>query len=141
MKKTIIKWVVIVASVIAVICTVQVLRGKWIFPIMVQRVEFRGFSSCSGPVSDKVELSKSEIRELAFHYSTARYMGRCRGEGCDSDFGIKFYLAGGMSVYVREAGSPRLEVRPPFGEKYWINSEELAQYARELVEQYDLMVA
>lgn len=141
MKKKIIKWSIIAAVVLIAICVIQLLSGRCIMPWQVEKVEFKGFTSCSGPISDTVELSEHEVRKLVQHINCSVYMGPVTAEGCDSDYSFKVYLEDGTKIYFREAGSPRIEVNPQYGEKYWIYNKALSKYAKTLIEKYNLMVA
>lgn len=141
MRKKIIKWAMVAVVVLAVISAIQIMRGRWILPAQVQRVEFRGYDSCDAPSNKNVELTEEEIRYLLTYYSLATYEGTVSGQGCASDFGFVIYLADGTQLSAREACAPRIEVHPPHGKPYWINSEKLAQHAQELIEKYDLTVS
>lgn len=142
MIKKIIKWSIIVVAVViflcAIICSIKYMRGRWIPASQVEKVEFRGFTSCEVPIPEAVELNESEVRKVVRYFNTASYRGRVDAEGCDSDFNFTIYLEDGTRIYFREAGSPRLEVNPPEGEKFWITSQALAEYAQELIKKYGL---
>ena len=64
MKKKIIIAASVVVGLIALVCTINILRGGWLMPSQIQHVEFQGHNSCDGPVSKTVELSDSEIRRM-----------------------------------------------------------------------------
>ncbi|MBQ7416361.1 MAG: hypothetical protein IJW14_04935 [Oscillospiraceae bacterium] len=139
--KKIITWIAAILVILLVVCGIQLWRGGWITSAQIERVEFRGCSSCEGPVSGSVELSRSEINKMVTYYNLAGYAGRVTGEDCDSAFGFTIYLKDGTWFSFREAGSPRIEVNPLNGEKYWITSGLLARYAQELIEKYELTVS
>lgn len=141
MKKKIALWIAIVAGLIAAIGIFNVSRGRWILASQVQRVEFRGYSSCDGPEADKVELTDSEIRTLVSHYNLAAYAGEINAEGCVSDFGFVIYLTDGSKITAREAQFFKIDVTLPTGTSYWLKSEGLTRYAQELIEKYDLNVS
>lgn len=143
MKKTIIKWSIILAVLIIFICCINFSRGRWIIPAQVERVVFQGYTSCDGPISDTVELTDSEIRKLVFNYNCASYAGEVTADSCTSEFSFTFYLRDGSSIYAGDAHTrnPRIEVSPPHGERYWIKSKALADYAQELIKKYDLTVS
>lgn len=141
MKKKIIIAVAVVVGLIALVCTINILRGHWLVPAQIQRVEFQGHDSCSGPVSKTVELNNSEIRRMVAYYNLASYAGRVDAEGCDSEFSFNIYLKDGTRIHIREAYAPRIEVKLPQQDKYWINSTQLANFAQELIEKYDLTVS
>lgn len=137
MKKKNMKRVAAIALVLIAVYAVQCLRGGWILSAQIERVEFRGFESCEVSAKKTVELSRSEIRTLAFHYNLATYAGAVTGQGCPSDFGFAIYLTDGTRINIREANSPRIEVAG-LGELYWIKGIGLTAYAQELMEKYDL---
>lgn len=142
MKKTIIKWSIIAAVILGAILSIQFIRARWIAPCLIEKIEFKGYCvCCEGIASATVELSRDEIRELMRIYNTPVKQRELLGEGCNSDYSFKVYLVGGVSFYVREAGSPRIEVNPIFGKKYWIFSDALTEYAEELIEKYNLLVS
>lgn len=139
MKKKIIKWSVIVSTILIAICVIQLLSGRCIMPWQVEKVEFQGFTSCSGPISDTVELSEHEIRDLIRHFNSSTYRGRVDAEGCDSDFNFTIYLEDGTKIYFRSAMGSKLEVTPPEGDKYWVSNPFLISYAKKLMRKYKLM--
>lgn len=140
MKRTIIKWTIIVAVLVVAVFAIQTLRGRWIWSWQVQQIEFRGYDSCDAPNSEKIVLTKSESRKLLRLLRSATFLGRVEGEGCPSDFGFRIYLIDGTTIYAREAYFNKIEVNPPLGEKIWLKSKKLTQYAMELVEKYDLII-
>ena len=143
MKKKIIIWSAIIVGLIVLVCCINFSWDRWILPAQVERVVFQGYTSCDGPISDTVELTDSEIRKLVFNYNCASYAGEITGDSCTSEFSFTFYLRDGSRIYVGDAHtrSPRIEVSPPHGERYWIKSEALASFAQELIEKYDLAVS
>lgn len=108
-------------------------------PWQVEKVEYQGFTSCSGPVSGTVELNERETRKLLQYINSTFYMEPVTGEGCDSDYNFKVYLQDGTTICFRDAESPRIEVNPQHGEKYWIYNKALSNYAKELIDKYNLM--
>lgn len=75
MKKEIKKRLITFAVVLVAICTIQIIRGRIIFPAMVQRVELIGpGSDCEG-TAGSVELSRNEIRKAATWHSFSLYAG------------------------------------------------------------------
>lgn len=141
MKKKIIIGAAVVVGLIAVICAINILRGHWLVPSQIQRVEFQGHDSCGGPVSKTVELSDSEIHSMVAYYNLASYAGRVDAESCVSEFSFRIYLKNGTRIYIREAYAPRIEVNLPQQDKYWINSIQLSNFAQTLIEKYDLTVS
>ena len=138
MKKAIIKLIIILAAILSI----QFIRARWIAPCLIEKIEFRGYYvCCEGTDSTTVELSRNEIRELMRIYNSPVKQSELLGEGCESDYSFKVYLVGGVSFYVREAGSPRIEVSPILGKKYWIFTDALTEYAEKLIEKYGLMVS
>ena len=137
------KWKTILLSAI-IICVImgtvaiipRICRGQWITPSQVQRVEFRGPSSCEGPEPSKFELSDSEIRTLVSHFRHAAYAGKVNGENCDHEFSFVIYLTDGTKISAREAAAPRIYVKPPHAEAYWIRSKSLTNYAKKLIQQH-----
>ena len=140
MKKTIITWIIILAVVFTAVCTVQILRGRWILPAMVEQVVFHGYSSCDAPTPKNIELTEDEARQLVTYFSLAAYAGTVNAQGCPSDYGFTIYLSDGTIISAREANSPRIEVNPPQGDMYWLRSEKLNSFAKEVVEKYGLEV-
>ena len=141
MKKQIIKWTIILLVVVIAICAVRYLRGALIFSWQVDKIEFQGFScDCDSRGTDTVELSKDEIRETLRHYNASRNKRSVTGEGCESEFNFMIYMKDGTTIFIDEAGSPRLDVSPFLGEDYWVDNEALAEYAQELIEKYNLVI-
>ena len=141
MKKKIIVTAAVIVGLIALICSINILRGHWLVPSQIQLVEFQGHDSCSGPVSKTVELTDSEIRSMVAYYNLASYAGRVDAEGCDSEFSFTIYLKDGTRICLWEAYAPRIEVKLPQQDKYWINSIQLSNFAQTLIEKYDLTVS
>ena len=123
---------------LVVICVMQLVRGRFLVPSMIQRVEFRGYDSCDSPASKEVELNRFEIWTLAACYNLSSFAGSVNAEGCPSDYGFKIYWMDGAKISVREANAPRVEVSRPFSSKFWIKSSILDWYAQKLLEKYDL---
>lgn len=140
MKQKIFKWALTLVVVLAAIGTIQTVRGRWIWPSQIKQVEFRGFTSCDAPSSKKIVLTEDETRQLLTYYSLATYVGTVCADGCPSDFGFQIYLSDGTVISCREAFSDKVAVNPPYGERYWIKSKKLTQYAMSLVEKYGLAV-
>ena len=140
MKKQIIKWTIIILVVVIAICTVRYLRGQMIFSWQVEKVEFRGSNTCSGKLSDTVELTEDEIREAIQYYNTSAKRRSVQGFQCDSDFAFTIHLKGGITIRIVEAGSPRLTVHPALGKDYWVDNEALAEYADKLIAKYNLLI-
>ncbi len=139
-KKAMIKWSIIIAGLIVIVCYFKFSSGRWVLPSQVKGVQLEGYSSCDDPAPRNMELSDSEARDLLFHYNLAGCEGSVTADSCTSEFGFTIYLKDGSYISVSEAGDPRMTVSPLHGDRYWIKSEALADYVRELVEQYDLTV-
>ena len=138
------KWIIlglVILGLLAVFCVNRVASGRLIFASQVQWGEFRGYDSCDDPATKRVELTDDEVRTLLTHFTLAAYAGKVNAEGCPSDFGFVIYLEDGTKISAREANSPRVEVGPANGEKYWIKSQALADFAQELIEKYDLEIS
>jgi hypothetical protein len=141
MKKKIIKWSILLLVVVIMICTVRYLRGQLIFSWQVDKIEFQGFScDCDSRETETVELSRDEIRETIRHYNASRNKRDVAGEGCESDFNFMIYMKDGSTIFIDEAGSPRLDVSPYLGEDYWVDNQALSDYAQELIKKYNLVV-
>ena len=136
------KWIIlglVILGLIAVFCGNRLAGGRLIFPAQVQRVEFRGYDSCDGPVSEKIQLTDDEVRTLLTYFTLASYSGKVTADSCCSDFGFTIYLEDGTTVCAREANSPRVRVSSRSGGRdYWVKSQALADYAQELIEKYNL---
>ena len=138
MKKKIIIWTLVIVGVITAFCLIKYFSGQWITYSQVEKATLRGYYSCDGPRPGEVELSKGEIWQLVAYYNLAIYDGRVTAQDCCSDFGFVIYMEDGTIISGRDADFPRIEVHPPEGESYWINSSLLASYAKSLVKKYDL---
>ena len=143
MKKTIIKWSIIIAAVIILVCCLKFFSGRWVLPSQVKGVQLRGYYSCDAPNTHNVALSEDEVRKLLYHYNFASYAGSVTADSCISEFGFTIYMEDGSYIHVKDAHtrSPLIEVSPLHGERYWVKSEALADYALELVEKYGLPVS
>lgn len=141
MKKKIIKWTITLLVLVIAICTVRYLRGQMIFSWQVDKIVFQGFScDCDSRATDKVELSKDEIKETIWHYNASINKRSVAGEGCESDFSFMIYLKDGTTIFIEEAGAPRIDVSPFLGEDFWVDNEALVEYAHELIQKYNLVV-
>ena len=139
MKKAIIKWISIFIVIVLVVCTIRYLRGQLVLSWQVEKVEFRGAATCSGRISDTVELTADEIQEVIECYNTSKNMRSIEGYQCDSDFAYTIHFKDGTSVKIIEAGYYRLRVIPSLGKEYWIDNKSLADFAYELIEYYNLL--
>lgn len=140
MKKLIIKWSIFLAMVLIAVCAIRFNRSQLVLYTQIERIEFQGYHSCDGPVSETVVLSEGEARKVLTHLNFSSYAGQVNAEGCTSDFKFAIYLKNGKLIRISEAGRFGLEVEQPKGQ-YWVKSNALANYAHELIEKYGLLVS
>ena len=140
MKKAVIKWSIFLAIVLIAVCAIRVNRSHLVLYSQIERIEFQGYHSCDGPVSETVVLSEDEARKVLTHFNFSSYAGQVNAEGCTHDFKFVIYLKNGKLIRINEAGHFGLEVEQPKGQ-YWIKSDALANYAQELIEKYGLLVS
>ena len=141
MKKKIILIITIAVISLAVLSAIPNLCGRLILPANVLRVEFQGYydiCGCGSFYSDPISLSRSEIRELMYHYNSSKYKNSNKADFCNSDFSFTVFLSNGAFFSVKKGGH-YMEVSSILG-SYWIEGDGLEEYAMELVEKHDLAV-
>lgn len=139
MKKKIILIITIAVISLAVLSAIPNLCGRLILPANVLRVEFQGYydiCGCGSFYSDPISLSRSEIRELMYHYNSSKYKNSNKADFCNSDFSFTVFLSNGAFFSVKKGGH-YMEVSSILG-SYWIEGDGLEEYAMELVEKHDL---
>lgn len=139
MKKKIIFITTIAVLSLVVLSAIPNFCGQLIFPAMVLRVEFKGFTDrCGSPSVDSkaIALSRSEIRELISRFNSSEYKGKMEADFCSWDFSFTVYMANGAFIIVKDGGR-YMEVSSILG-SYRIEGEALEEYAMELVEKHGL---
>jgi hypothetical protein len=139
MKKKIIFITTIAVLSLVVLSAISNLCGRLILPATVLRVEFQGYydiCGCGSYYSDSISLSRSEIRELMYHYNSSKYKNSDKADFCNSDFSFTVFLSNGTFFSVKKGGR-YMEVSSLLG-SYWIEGDGLEEYAMELVEKHNL---
>jgi hypothetical protein len=139
MKKKNILIITIAVLSLVVLSAIPNLCGRLILPTKVLRVEFRGYydtCGCGNFSPDPIALSRSEIRELMYHYNFSKYKNSNKADFCNSDFSFTVFLSNGTFFSVKKGGR-YMEVSSILG-SYWIEGDGLEEYAMELVEKHNL---
>lgn len=137
MKKLIIKCSIFLAMVVIAVCAIRFVQCHLIFFAQVKTVNLQNHHCDSGEAKT-VELTKSEIRKILTYYNLSSYAGHVDAEGFDYEYRIDIHLYDGKHIAIIEAGRFGLEAETPSGQ-YWVKSDQLDEFARELLDKYGLL--
>lgn len=137
MVKKIIGWLIALAVILGLICTIKFFSNRLIFAFQVDRIEFQGQHACDAPASTTIELNKEEAQKLLSLYNLSVFSGLVNAEGCEHRYGYTIYLNNGEHIQIMDSFNSKAEVEAPQGQ-FLVKGKSFSKYADQLIEKYSL---